>query len=370
MRKREKITYKQAGVDYDLIDPLKVMAQKEGRKTARNLERIGLKEVKESRGEPAYVVDVGDFYIATVEECLGTKSLVADSMRKVTGKTYYGSIAQDTVAMMVSDISSVGARPVTILAYWAAGSDDWFADKQKMTNLVAGWRKACDLSGASWGGGETPTLSGIVIPDAVDLAGACVGIIRPKERLTLGDKLKSGDSIVLLESSGIHANGLSLARKIAQRLKKGYATKIADGSMYGEALLAPTIIYSRLIDDLFDKGIDIHYMANITGHGWRKLMRCRKSLTYRITAIPPVPPVLKFIQDQAGLDDKQAYETFNMGAGFAIYVSQKDVDKVITIANKHKIKAYIAGRVEKGEKQVIIEPKGIVYKGESLKLRG
>ena len=123
-----KLTYKQSGVDYSKIDPLKIQAQKQAKATARNLVGTGFVELEESRGESAYVVDAGDFYLASITECLGTKALVADDVRKLTGKTYYDQIAQDTVAMAVNDLITVGATPLSIHAYWAAGGSDWFDD--------------------------------------------------------------------------------------------------------------------------------------------------------------------------------------------------------------------------------------------------
>jgi len=212
MARGKKLTYEQAGVDYSKIDPLKILAQQAARETGKNLLAAGISEVEASRGESAYVIDVGDFYLASITECLGTKSLVANAVRQLTGKTYYDQIAQDTIAMAVNDIVTVGAKPLSIHAYWAVGGTDWFTDKQRMCDLVAGWQRACNLIGVAWGGGETPSLSGIVEAGAIDLAASCVGIIRPKDRLTVGNKLAAGDAIVLLESSCIHANGVSLAR--------------------------------------------------------------------------------------------------------------------------------------------------------------
>lgn len=368
MPKKQKLTYKQI-VNYDIMDPLKRAAQLEGLKTAKNLHFSGMKEITSSRGESAYVVDQDDSYLAIVEECLGTKSLIADAMYKITGKTYYQSIAQDSVAYIVNDLITVGAQPTAVVAYWAMGNSDWFTDKKRMHDLVKGWAKACDAAGAVWGGGETPVLNGIINKDAIDLAGASFGIIKPKTRLTLGEKLTVGDVIVLLESKGIQSNGVSLARRIAEKLPKGYATKMDNGTMYGEALLVPTIIYVKIIRELFEKKVDVHYLANITGHGLRKIMRSNKKLTYRLTKLPPVPEVFNFIIKNGPVDIKEAYGDFNMGAGFAVFVSKKDAQKVVQIAKKNKIKAYIAGQVEKGPKQVIIEPKNIIFSADSLRIR-
>ena len=369
MDKQTKLTYKQSGVDYGKIDPLKVMAQKAARQTAGNLQAVGFDEIEASRGESAYVVDLGAFYLATITECLGTKSLVADQTRAITGQTHYDAIAQDTIAMAVNDLITVGARPLTVHAYWAVGGSDWFDDRPRMQDLVTGWRQACDLAGVAWGGGETPSLAGVVEPGAIDLAASCSGIIQPKQRLTVGQHLQPGDAIVLLESSGIHANGLTLARKLAQQLADGYATRIGDGRMYGEALLDPTLIYSPVTEALFEAGVAVRYLSNITGHGWRKLMRHPGAFTYRITEAPPVPPVLEFMVEQTNLDVGEAYGSLNMGAGLAVFVPAGDAAKAVEISGQLGIKAYHAGTVERGIKQVIIEPLGVVFEGTSLELR-
>lgn len=365
----KKMTYQQSGVDYVSLDAVKRMAQGAGLKTAANLDRTSFKELRASRGESAYVLEASTGYMAFVQEGLGTKNLVADEMRKITGKTYYDGIAQDTVAMIVNDLITVGAQPICVMAYWAVGDSDWFKDKKRSQDLVAGWRNACDAAGVVWGGGETPALNGIINSNTIDLAGSAFGVIEPKSRLVLGNKLTAGDVIILFESSGIHANGLTLARKLVDRLPHGYATKLSDGKMYGEALLSPTIIYSRVVGEMLDKGIIPSYLVNITGHGWRKLMRHPKAFTYHVDKTPHPSPLFQSIQEHAGLSDSEMYATFNMGAGFAIFAKEKDAQKIIALAKKHTIKAWIGGRVEKGEKQVIIKPLGITYKAEDLKIR-
>jgi phosphoribosylformylglycinamidine cyclo-ligase len=366
----EALTYGQAGVDYGRIDPLKILAQQAAAATASNLARHGLAEVGASRGESAYVVDCGDFYLASITECLGTKALVADAMRATSGRSHYDLIAQDTLAMAINDIITVGATPVSVHAYWAAGGADWFDDEARARDLVAGWKLACDRCGVAWGGGETPALAGVVAEGRIDLAASCVGLVRPKSRLTLGEKLGAGDAIVLLASSGIHANGVSLARKLAERLPQGYATALDDGSTYGEALLAPTVLYSPVTEALAAAGIVPHYCANITGHGWRKLMRHPGAFTYRIHTLPPVPPVLQFIRQQARIDDREAYGSLNMGAGFALFVAAGDAARVVEIAAAAGIAGWVAGSVERGEKRLLIEPLDLVFAADELHVRG
>jgi phosphoribosylformylglycinamidine cyclo-ligase len=204
--------------------------------------------------------------------------------------------------------------------------------------------------------------------DRIDLAASCTGLVNPKERLSVGDKLGPGDAIVLLASSGIHANGLSLARKLVERLPMGYLTPVG-GTTYGEALLAPTVLYSPVTEALFKAGITPHYCANITGHGWRKLLRHPSAFTYRIDKVPPVTPVLEFMQEHAKQDDREAYSTLNMGAGFALFVDAKDAQRAVDIAEGLGIAALVAGRVESGPKQLVIEPLGITFGDADLQLR-
>jgi len=363
------LSYAQAGVHYDLIDPLKVAAQRAAAATGEHLTQHGFAEVAASRGESAYVVDVGPFYIASIVECLGTKALVADEMQRLTGLPRFDAIAQDTIAMAVNDLITVGATPLVVQAYWAAGGSDWFADADRAQALVRGWKAACDVCQVAWGGGETPALAGIVEAGRIDLAASCTGLVNPKPRLSLGDKLAPGDAIVLLASSGIHANGLSLARKLAERLPDGYLTKLPSGQTYGDALLAPTLLYSPVTEALWKAGVPVHYAANITGHGWRKLLRHPKALSYRIHTLPPVPEVLQFIQAQARQDHAEAYGTLNMGAGFALFVPATQAEQAVAVARDCGVPAWLAGEVQTGPKHLLIEPLGVNFSGGDLQLR-
>jgi phosphoribosylformylglycinamidine cyclo-ligase len=363
------LTYAAAGVDYHRMDALKLAAQKAARETGANASRHGMVEIESSRGESAYVMNVGGQLIASITECLGTKALVADGMRVHSGRSHYDTIAQDTVAAALNDLVSVGATPVSIHAYWSTGNSEWFSDEERTRDLIKGWKAACDNCGVSWGGGETPALNGVIEPGRIDLAASAVGIVKSADRLTLGDRLSVGDSIVLFESSGIHANGISLARKLADQLPAGYATEMSDGRMLGDGLLDPTILYPVLTEALFAAGLYPHYCVNITGHGWRKLMRHRSSLTYRIRSVPPVPTVLSFLQHRCRLSNREAYGSLNMGAGFAVFVPRDKVSDTIAAARSVGIKAWDAGSVESGAKKVVIEPIDVEYQSEDLQLR-
>ncbi len=365
----KKITYSDVGDNYETKDPVKKLALSAALKTGRNLKRHGFSEVTETRGESAYVWKQGNVFMASVVEGLGTKTLVADEMRKITGKTYYDLVANDTVASIINDLVSVGAKPLVVHAYWTIEDNEWLQDKERMADLITGWKKACDIAGASWGGGETATMKGVNIPSTVDLAGSAVGIISSKKGPILEKNLKKGDRIILVKSTGLNANGISLARAISKRLPKGYGTRMKNGQLYGEGVLNKSNIYAHLVQDLLESKVDIHYISNITGHGLRKIMRARGNFTYVVEKIFDPQEIFLFIQKYARIDDREIYSTYNMGQDYVIFVPQRDVKKTLEIIKKNKFKGLDAGYIEKGERQVIIKPKNLVYKGESLNLR-
>jgi len=271
--------------------------------------------------------------------------------------------------MIVNDLIVVGALPQVVNAYFAIGDSDWMRDEQRARDLINGWALACEKSGAVWGGGETPTLKGIVDPSTIDLAGSAIGIINPKERLVLGDKLAPGDVIVLVESSGIHANGITFVRSLAERTPGLYERILSDGRSFGEAILAPTHLYVALVREVMQAQLDVHYMVNITGHGWRKLMRATSELAYVIDDIPPCPPEFLLMQELSGASDTEMYGNFNMGAGFALFAPQAAAEEIVRLATGVGLSAMIAGRVEPGQRQVVIKPKSITFSSQTLEVR-
>lgn len=364
---KQKITYQSAGVNYAALDPVKKFAQKAALDTSKHLSEKGFAEISDTRGESAYVWKQGTHLMATVIEGLGTKNLVADAMRK-NGKTYYDNIAHDTVSAIINDLISVGARPLALHAYWAVGDSVWLEDRERMRDLVKGWKSASDLAGVSWGGGETPTYKGIIDPKTIDLGGSAVGYIKNKSQLITDKKIKSGDRIIFIKSNGINVNGLSLARAVAAKLPKGYKT-LVNGKTYGELLLSKANIYAKLTAELLDRKVDVHYLVNISGHGLRKIMRGKGSFTYIIEKVFEPQEVFKFIQKHAQLTDEEMYGTYNMGQDYALFIPKKDVKKTLEIIKKNKFKGMDAGYMEKGPKQVIIKPKNILFDSSRLDLR-
>jgi phosphoribosylformylglycinamidine cyclo-ligase len=364
------LSYQAAGVDYDTLDAFKRFCQRHAAATADNLAAHGLGEISASRGESAYLIELPDEFIAHVEEGLGTKNLVADAVYQLTGQSFYRQIGIDTVAAIVNDLATSGALPISVAMHAAAGDAAWFADEKRGADLAAGFARGCQLAGAAWGGGETPALAGIVKANTLVLAGSAIGRIKPKQYRIAGD-LSDGDVIIMLASSGVHANGLTMCRAIAEQIPEGYAAQLDDGRAFGTALLDPAIIYVPFIAACQKADIRLKYAVHVTGHGWRKLMRLAEPFVYEITDVGHMPEIFRFLLKSGPVTPEEAYATFNMGAGFAAYVSPADVAAAMAAARSSGMDAWIAGTVRRrdGRKAVEIIPLGITYDAASLHIR-
>ena len=358
--------YKEAGIDYGVLDAAKRLALSQAIATSPQLEARGGRAHDGSRGQSAFTFEFGGQTLALVVEGLGTKAMLARQYLDATGEDFFGAMAYDTVAAIVNDLCSVGAVPLVVNAYFSTGDAAWLEGGPQFESLVKGWRRACEDAGATWGGGESPALPGLVAANDVELAGSAVGVV-PREPL-LGDALHPGDEIVLVESSGLHANGASLARMLVDRHPDGVRAAMPDGASFVEAVLTPSILYARLVARLIDDDVPVSYFSHITGHGFLKVMRPLRPLTYRLRELPPVPPVLEFMADQLDMDPRAAYTTLNMGAGYAIYCRPGAADGVVQIAREQGLAAWKSGVVEEGPRRVVIEPIDVTLEGEEMVL--
>ncbi len=333
-------TYHQSGVNYLLMDEFKNACIKAG-------------------GNAPQLIEFPGYYLIDVLEGIGSLNQLADDIYQKTKKDFYYQVGWGNAATILNDLVAVGATTLTLKLFIGAGNERWFADKTRWKNLVRGFKDAANYSKAYWNGGETQTLVRTINEDSIVLAGSSTGLIQPKTRLINEKNIEIGDTIIFFKSSGLHTNGVTLVRQIFKD----------DMTSCIEAIKQKTIIYSPLIVELLIKGVNIHYASHITGHGWRKIMRSKRDFVYRIEKVPKPQKIFKLIQQKAGLSDAQMYADFNMGIGYAIFVSKKDVQKVLEIAENLKIRAIDAGRVMMGKRKVIIEPLNIVLDGKSLKIR-
>jgi phosphoribosylformylglycinamidine cyclo-ligase len=360
--------YRDAGVDYETLDAGKRLAIAGALSTSSLLGARGGRALDASRGEPAFVFELDGRAMAFVVEGLGTKSVIARHVLEEQGINRFGDVAYDTVAAILNDLCCVGALPLVVNAYFATGASEWYREGARGAALIEGWRRACVDAGCTWGGGESPSLPGLLDEREIELAGAAVGAVPEGRRPILGEELQAGDEIVLVASSGLHANGASLARLLAGRLPDGYATELGDGTTFGEALLGPSVMYVGLVEALLKEELSLSYISHITGHGLLKLMRPSRALTYRIERLPEVPRVLSFMVEQARMDAHAAYSTFNMGSGYALYCAAGTGERIVAVAQRLGLSAIVAGRVEEGQRQVILEPVCVNFAGEELEL--
>lgn len=367
------IEYKDVGVDYDKLDGFKRLCQQYGLETAKNIIGSGAEEESWSRGESVHLVylksGMGGVYLGHLNEGLGTKNLVADLYG--TGEnTCYDKIAYDTASSAFNDAITLGVRPLSACMHLAVADGSWFDNAKRNLDLTRGFKEACDDGMCVWGGGETPALSGIVVPGTAMLACSVMGKVEHK--VMNPNFIEKGDRIIFFEGNGLHINGYSLARKIATILSDGYNTLISDGRPYGDALLDKTPIYTKVIMEILKNYCEARYGINVSGHGFRKIMRHTKPFEYVIEKLPnDIAPIFEFIQRIGGYDDNFMYETFNMGVGFVLIVKKSSVDDVLKIAVKMGFSAFDAGYVKSTskEKRVIIEPKNLIYDGSSLQVR-
>lgn len=370
-------------VDYKKLDPVKKLALEIFEPTWKYSEEVGLRLLPESVGQTAPIFDpsgIGDLDFLLVGpdvEGLGTKNKVPDGMYKeisekkrvaenIDVRKLYRGIGQDTAAMSVNDILAVGAKAYAYCDIIACGNSSWFNDLERTRELLLGYKQAADLGHFAIPQGETPELPQIIYPETLDLAGASNGLVRPKSRYITGDKLQEGDIIYAFSSSGIHANGVSKARKIAEKLPEGYFTELSNGKTLGEELLTPTPIYTKPVMELF-RHMDVHSLQPITGHGFKKLMRAGKPFTYVVENVPETPLIFQELIDlgkQHGFDvsDEENFQTWNMGLGYAFFGPKINIDSLRKEIRKvSDLEVYEIGQVEKGDKKVVIKPKNITY---------
>ena len=364
------LSYESSGVRYGPLDAFKRACQKAALGTTDLLVGHGFKEPATVRGESAYLIEAGDQFLAHVEEGLGTKNLVADAVQAESGKCHYRAIGIDTVATIANDLITCGALPIAVAMHAAVGSSDWFSDENRSQELVKGFAEGCRAAGAVWGWGETPALRGLIEPGAIVLAGSAIGRISPKSLRIVGD-VREGDAIVFVASSGVQTNGLTLCRKIAESLPQRYATRIEGGMTLGEALLAPSTIYVAFVRECQRRGVRINYAAHVTGHGWRKLMRLEEPFVYEITEPHPQPAIFRFLMEAGPVAPREAFATFNMGIGFAVYVAPGAAGAALEAARSAGYDAWVAGKVRRdgGRKAVSIPSLGLEFEGDTLQVR-
>lgn len=326
-------------------------------------ERPGIGSVKLPVGYFANVVEAGPgLGLALTADGVGTKVLIAQMLGR------YDTVGIDCVAMNVNDLLCVGAKPLTMVDYIAIQEPD----PDVIEGIARGLREGALLAGISIPGGEIAQVPEIVQgwkPRAgFDLAGSAVGIV-PLDRIIIGQEIAAGDAVIGIESSGIHSNGLTLARRVLL-VEAGYALSTTPPGFtrtLGEELLTPTSIYVPEILDLLEQALPIKALIHVTSDGLLNLTRVAAKVGYVIERLPPVPPIFSLIQKSGALPPEEMFHVFNMGIGFCVVVQRDAAERAISIIESHGRNAYLLGHaVDDAERRVFIRPADLVGKGKAF----
>jgi phosphoribosylformylglycinamidine cyclo-ligase len=310
----EELTYAEAGVDIDASE-------------AATKALIGA--AGEFEGDYAGLVDIGEQYLALATDGVGTKLLVAEAVDD------YSTIGIDCMAMNVNDLLATGVEPVAFVDYLAVETPDEGTSEA----IGAGLREGAKRAGVALVGGETAVMPDVI--KGLDIAGTCAGLA-PKDAVFPGTA-EVGDAIVGWPSSGIHSNGLTLAREAVTRDHE-YTDPFPPEPerSIAEELLTPTRIYSEVLEPL--RAVETNAAAHVTGGGWTNLTRMG-DFRYDITNAFDAQQVFEFVQSEGNVDDEEMHRTFNMGTGFVAALPEGDAEQVVAESED----ARRIGTVEDGE---------------------
>lgn len=337
------LTYKDAGVDIKKIKQTQAIIGRLITSTHKLQKRA---RIASGFGHYAGIVEIsGGKLLAMHTDGVGTKVIISQMLKK------YDTIGIDCVAMNVNDIICIGATPISFVDYIAANRNNEEIFKKIVQGLVRGAKKAQ----VPIVGGETAIMPDVISGKdfAFDLVGMVVGILS-KNEMVLGDMVTPGDIIIGINSSGLHSNGYSLARKVLLS-KYSLKDRIKGLGTLGDVLLEPTQIYARPVLEALDE-CDVHGLAHITGGSFTKLLRLKKT-GYLLDNMPDPPQIFQMIEDQ-DVEKAEMYKTFNMGIGFCLIVPEEEEERIEEIFKKHGLKSRPIGS--------IIEKKGVFV--NSLKI--
>ncbi len=330
----KQISYKDAGVDIDAGNALVNNIKGVVKKTTR-------KEVMGGLGGFGALCRIPANYkkpiLVSGTDGVGTKLRLAIDFKK------HDTVGIDLVAMSVNDLIVQGAEPLFFLDYYATGK----LNVDDATKVITGIGAGCEMAGCALIGGETAEMPGMYhVPD-YDLAGFAVGVVEEDEIID-GSKVKAGDALVAIASSGPHSNGYSLIRKILEVSKADPQTKLSDDRTLIDTLLTPTRIYVKPILQLM-KECDIHALAHITGGGfWENIPRVLPKNTKAVckSASWQWPEIFKWLQENGNVDTHEMYRTFNCGVGMVVALPADQADKAVASLKASGENAWVIGSIE------------------------
>ena len=324
----------------------------------------GLGQVQLPFGFFANVIDIGGTGLAISTDGVGSKILIAQMMDK------YDTVGIDCVAMNVNDVLCVGAEPLTMVDYIAVQAPN----PRLLGELAKGLKAGALTAGITIPGGEIAQVRDIIKGArpgyGFDLAGTAVGTV-PLDKILVGRSIEPDDVMLGLRSSGVHSNGVTLARRLLKKYR--VTTHFNDlGRSLGEELLAPTRIYVREIVDVLKSDVDVKALIHITSDGFLNMLRVASNTGYVVHSLPEPHPIFKIIEREANVTIEEMYRVYNMGIGFCLVVSHRGdhVTRTREILKRHNVEGYEIGRaVAEPEKAIVIEPANLVGKDGRFRRR-
>ena len=303
-------------------------------------------------GYYANIIKISDeLGIAIATDGVGTKIMIAEMMDR------YDTVGIDCIAMNANDIVCVGAKPLAMVDYVAVER----STPKLLTGLAKGLHDGAKQAGISIPGGEIAQLREMIRgtreDSGFDLVGTCIGTV-PLDRVIKGDRLEAGDVVIGIDSSGIHSNGMTLARRVLFDDGKFTVESHVDalGKTVGEELLTPTLIYVKPIVQILESDIDVKTLIHVTGDGFLNLLRVHSDVGFVIDNLPEVPPVFKLIQDAGDVSDEEMFRVYNMGVGFCVVVPEGDADRAMQYVGEAGFAARRIGHVDPSLGRVVRIP--------------
>lgn len=362
------------GVDYGKANPFREAMQNLSKRTLHFPNKRDVFVAKEAVGMHGAIFEYRGphphFWCQT-QEGLGNLNWPAEWMYQYTGKSYYDVIGYNLAQIIVVDVLSQGGLPVIITDEVASDSYDWGMDKLRSQDFADGLYQACKVCEMALPAGESSALKYLVrseppVKSAPVLSGCVTGIIAPKERLITGEKLRSGDKIIAVKSSGLHSNGTGLVIERALTLKDKFLHRLPNDQTLGEATLIFSRSYVKLIEEWLEAELNIHALLPGTGGGLSKLAYDKRPFAYDIYDwFEEIPAIFLFMRE-LGVTLEDWLTTFNCGGGYYAFVPPSEVEPALDIGEKAGYELMEVGEVKKGERKVFIEPG--IFSPESIPL--
>ena len=296
--------------------------------------------------------------VAVSSDGVGTKLFIAEMLDR------YDTVGIDCVAMNVNDLICIGAEPLALLDYIAVQ----VPHERLLAELGKGLYRACELAGITIPGGEVAQVremvQGVREDWSFDLVGTAVGVV-DLDKIITGDRVRPGDSVIGIASTGVHSNGYTLARKVlfGQAGLNVNSRPAGLSASLGETLLVPTAIYVKEVMAMLKAGLPVHGLVHVTSDGLTNLMRLDADVGYELDFLPEPQPIFDLIQHEGGLPDSEMYEVFNMGVGFCVVCDRAAEPDVLRLAGSDGKQAWVLGRVVPAPRRVELRPRKLVGHG-------